>query len=95
MRFVPPAYFPMTVSLSLSRPWLLWPSGIDISDDHSKKVTAEDLDWADFVIPVGFDDADYFVEKYPDVKDKVGLLDTDIPDPYFGSVEEYRDVEIL
>jgi protein-tyrosine phosphatase len=65
--------------------------GIDISHEYSKPVTPDDLDWADFVVPVQRDHADYLIEDFPDAAAKIRYLEADVPDPYCGPVTEYRE----
>ena len=65
-------------------------SGIDISDEYSKPVTAETLAWADIVVTVQRDHAADLLEAYPEAKRKVCFLEHDVPDPYNGSLADYR-----
>ena len=65
--------------------------GIDISDEYSKPVTMQDLDWADLVVPVQRNHADHLIEDFPEAAKKIRFLETDVPDPYCGPVTEYRE----
>jgi protein-tyrosine phosphatase len=65
--------------------------GIDISGEYSKPVTAQDLDWADMILPVQRDHGDHLIEDFPDVVAKIHFLDSDVPDPYLGPLTEYRE----
>ena len=65
-------------------------SGIDISDEYSKPVTPDALAWADFVVTVQRSHVMYLLEEYPEAKPKVCVLASDVPDPYHGSLADYR-----
>jgi protein arginine phosphatase len=65
-------------------------SGIDISDEYSKPVTPEVFAWADLVVTVQRSHAAYLLEEYPEAKQKVCFLECDVPDPYNGSLADYR-----
>jgi protein-tyrosine-phosphatase len=65
--------------------------GIDISNDYSKAVTPELLAWADCVVAVQRSLADHVVENFPEIGSKVHHLQSDVRDPYCGSIAEYRD----
>jgi protein-tyrosine-phosphatase len=56
--------------------------GVDISQEYSEPVTADLLDWADFVVPVQRGHADYLVEDFPEITSKIRLLERDVRDPY-------------
>jgi protein-tyrosine-phosphatase len=65
--------------------------GVDISDEYSKPVTAQDLDWADLVVPVQRCHADHLVEDFPEAAKKIHFLEADVQDPCSGPVTEYRE----
>ena len=65
--------------------------GIDISEEYSKPVRAQDLNWADIVLPVQRDHAEHLIEDFPDAAPKIRFLENDVPDPYLGPVTEYRE----
>lgn len=65
---------------------------IDISDEYSKPVTRDSLDWADFIVPVQRNHASHLLEDYPEAAPKVRLLEEDVPDPFCGPVVKYRNV---
>lgn len=66
--------------------------GIDISGDYSKPVTPKLLSWADHVVAVQKSLADHVIENFPEIGSKVRHLQSDVHDPYCGSVDEYREV---
>jgi protein-tyrosine-phosphatase len=69
---------------------VLQESGMDISDEYSKPVTPEALAWADLVVTVQRSHAAYLLEEYPEATQKVCFLEPDVPDPYNGSLADYR-----
>ncbi|PYV23458.1 MAG: hypothetical protein DMG27_15630 [Acidobacteria bacterium] len=66
--------------------------GIDISGELSKKVTPDLVRWADLVVTVQQEHADYFAEDFPEATSKLRCLQPDVPDPYCGPLAEYRQV---
>ncbi len=69
--------------------------GIDISDDYSKPVSPELLQWADIVVAVEQRHADHIVEEYPRLTVRIICLEPDVPDPYNGDLPEYRETRDL
>jgi protein-tyrosine phosphatase len=65
--------------------------GIDISGEYSKPMTAQDLAWADIVLPVQRDHGYHLIEDFPNAAAKVHFLDSDVPDPYLGALTDYRE----
>src|SRR5206468_1771191 len=65
-------------------------SGIDISDEYSKPVTPDALAWADLVVTVQHCHAAYLLEDDPEDAQKVCVLESEVPDPYNGSLADYR-----
>lgn len=65
--------------------------GIDISDEYSKPVTAEALEWADIIVPIQRNHGAHLLEDYPKIKSKIRFLDDDVQDPYNGSISVYRE----
>jgi protein-tyrosine phosphatase len=66
--------------------------GIDISDEYSKPVTAEGLNWADVVLTVQRSHKAHLLEDCPSIEQKLRLLESDVRDPYCGPIAEYRNV---
>lgn len=66
--------------------------GIDISNEYSKPVTPELLAWADIVVTVQSDHADYLIEDYPEIVSKIRRLESDVQDPYCAPPAKYREV---
>ena len=63
--------------------------GIDISDEYSKPVTAEALEWADMIVPIQRNHGAHLLEDYPQLEPKIHFLDYDVHDPYNGSMSDY------
>ena len=66
--------------------------GIDISNEYSKPVTSELLAWADLIVTIQRDHADYLIEDFPKIAPKIRQLESDVRDPYCGPPAEYREV---
>lgn len=79
--------------------------GIDISDHRSHDLTPKDVEEADLILTLGRGQAEAISLEFPQHAHKVHLLSEladrqyDIPDPYGGSLSEYRqcanDIERL
>ena len=65
--------------------------GIDISGARSKPVTEADVGWADFIVTVQDDHADYLIEEFQVTDSKIRRLKPDVQDPYCGPIEKYRE----
>ncbi len=65
--------------------------GIDISDEYSKPVTPEALEWADIIIPIQRNHGAHLLEDNPQLKQRIRFLDYDVIDPYNGSISDYRE----
>ncbi|MBI4496466.1 MAG: hypothetical protein HY689_00995 [Chloroflexi bacterium] len=67
--------------------------GIDISSDAPKRITEDLVEWADMIIPVcagyGGELVDFFAEDR--IEEKIRYLSRDIPDPFDGDRQCYRD----
>ena len=64
---------------------------IDISDEYSKPVTAQEVKWADIILPVERRHGDHLLEDFPGAARKIRFLESDVPDPYLGPLSEYRE----
>ncbi len=64
--------------------------GVDISNEYSKQITAEDIEWADAVVAVVQEHARYLAEEYPAAASKVYRLASDVQDPYGQPLCMYR-----
>jgi protein-tyrosine phosphatase len=73
--------------------------GVDISGHRSRHLTGEMVKDADMIVVMESDHMDKILSEYPDAKDKVFLfskfgnnkgVETDIADPYGGSIFNYR-----
>jgi len=68
--------------------------GIDLSGHRSKAVTVELLEWADIIVAMTPSHKSAMKSVgVPDVNvnDKITVLQNGIMDPYFGSIEVYRN----
>ena len=57
----------------------------------SKNVTREDIERARLVIAVTGFHATQLIMKFPECATKISVLPEDVPDPYGGTDEEYKD----
>ena len=66
--------------------------GIDISDHISRKLTQDDINWADVVLTMTKAHKDIVLSIYKEYANKVFTLGeySDIVDPYGGSYGEYK-----
>lgn len=64
--------------------------GVDISQEYSKPVTPQDIEWADVVVTVEQGHALYLAEEVPTGANKFQSLATDVADPYCQPLVEYR-----
>jgi protein-tyrosine phosphatase len=69
--------------------------GLDISGDYSKPLASEDVIWADVIITVQRNHAAHLAEEFPQISSKIKCLGSDIPDPYNGSLTQYRETRDL
>ena len=60
--------------------------GIDISFHRSRKINQYIIDDANYIVCLS---SSHYDTLFPYAKDKLILLDNDIPDPYMGSEAEY------
>jgi protein-tyrosine phosphatase len=67
-------------------------SGIDISDDYSKPVSVDALEWADLILALNQNLKEDLLEGFPEVAGKLRCFDSDVRDPYRGSISTYREV---
>jgi len=65
--------------------------GIDISDEYSKPVTTDALEWADIIIPIQRNHGAHLLEDDPALERKIRFLEYDVMDPYNGSFADYRE----
>jgi protein arginine phosphatase len=54
---------------------------VDISQDYSKPVTRDLVEWADLMVAVEKNLALELRHRHPDMASKVNFLDRDVPDP--------------
>ena len=66
--------------------------GVDISQEFSKPVTPDILQWADLILAIQRSHADHLVEDFPQIASKVRFLGVHVRDPYCGTVPDYREV---
>jgi len=69
--------------------------GLDISDDYSKPLTSRDVIWADVILAVQRNHAAHLAEEFPHIASKIKCLGSDVPDPYNGSLTQYRETRDL
>ena len=69
--------------------------GLDISDDYSKPLTSRDVIWADVILAVQRNHAAHLAEEFPQIASKIKCLGSDVPDPYNGSLTQYRETRDL
>ena len=65
---------------------------IDISNEFSKPVTSEAVEWVYTTIFLQHDHADYFREEFPMAESKIRILERDVADPFCGPIGKYREV---
>jgi protein-tyrosine phosphatase len=64
--------------------------GIDISSHRAKRLTSEELNEADLIFAMTQNLAQYIFMLNEEIKDKIKIIKDGIPDPYDGSIDEYR-----
>lgn len=64
--------------------------GIDLRDHRSSPVTEDLLRWADLVLCMTQEHAFMLRMFFPSFADKVRVMPVEVPDPYGGSLEDYR-----
>ena len=64
--------------------------GIDLRDHRSSPVTADLLRWADLVYCMTEGHAWRLGMFFPSFADKVRVMPVEVPDPYGGSLDDYR-----
>jgi protein-tyrosine-phosphatase len=64
--------------------------GIDISEEYSKGVTPDEVVWADVIVALEPEHADYLREDYPSAAMKIVLISERVRDPFNGPLSMYR-----
>ena len=75
--------------------------GLDLTGHRSKLIDSSMLDWADLVLVMEQEHKEGVVSRFPEQGGKTHLLSEyvgergDIPDPYYGDIQVYRECATL
>ena len=63
--------------------------GIDVTGHRAQRLSPEVIGRADLIVPLTEAHGSIIAARYPEAKDRI-LLMGDIPDPYGGDLDDYR-----